>query len=81
MGQGIAPTYTVNVVHLLYRYIAPVDTTFNVFSYDADWTEHRTHYIPDAEQMSYMLCDGRGSIDTMYTRHTNRMNKDDNIHK
>ena len=69
MGQGITPTHTINVVHLLYRYIAAVNTTFNIFSYDAVWTEHRTHHLPDAGQMRYMLCDGGGAVDKIYTRH------------
>ncbi len=39
---------------------AAVGMSFKVFSYDAFWAEHRTHYLPNAEQMRYMLCDGRG---------------------
>ena len=35
-------------------------TTFNVFSYDAVWAEHRTHHLPNAEQIRYVLCHGRG---------------------
>ena len=37
--------------------IAALDTTFNVFEYN-DWAKNRTHYLPDAEQMRYLLCHG-----------------------
>ena len=42
------------------RAIAAVGTAFNVFSFDAVWVEHRTHHLPNAEQIRYVLCQGRG---------------------
>ncbi len=35
--------------------IAALGTTFNVFSYDLDCVEHRTHHISEAEQTRYTL--------------------------
>ncbi len=40
--------------------MATVGTTFNVFSYDAVWAKHLTHHIPNAKQIRYVLCHGRG---------------------
>ena len=40
----------------------PSTHTINVFSYDAVWAEHRTHHLPNAEQISYVLCNGRESL-------------------
>ena len=42
--------------------IAAVGTTFNVFSYDAVLPEHRTHHLPNAKQIRYVLCHGRGLL-------------------
>ncbi len=47
---------------LTYIDIAAVDTTFNVFSYDAVWAEHRTHYLPNAWHKRYVLCHERGFL-------------------
>ncbi len=33
-----------------------VDKTFNVFSHDEVWAEHRTHLLLNDEQMRYVLC-------------------------
>ncbi len=40
--------------------IAAVVTTFNVYSSNAVWAEHRTHHLQNAEQIRYVLCHGRG---------------------
>ena len=53
---------------ILASHIAEVGTTFNVFSYDAVRAEHRTHHLPIAEQIRYVLCHGRGNIIDVNTR-------------
>ena len=35
--------------------IAAVGSTINVFDYYAVWVEHRTHRLPDTDQMHYLL--------------------------
>ena len=40
--------------------LAAVGTTFKVFSYDAAWAKHRTHHLPNVEQIRYVLRHGRG---------------------
>ncbi len=42
--------------------IAEVGTTFNELSYDVVLVEHRTHHLPDAERMRYVLFHGRSII-------------------
>ncbi len=34
------------------------------------WAEHRTHYLPNAEQIGYVLCHGRG-LDSIVIHRTN----------
>ena len=43
-------------------YIVEVGRAFNVFSYEAVWTEHRTHYLPEAERIHYVLSYRRGLV-------------------
>ena len=37
-------------------------SAFNVFSYDELWADHRTHHLPDAERIYYVLCHVTGYI-------------------
>ncbi len=39
--------------------MAAVGTTFNIFGFDAIWTEHQ---LPNAEQIPYVIWHGRGVI-------------------
>ena len=40
--------------------MSAVGTTFNVFSPDAVWAEHRTHHLPDAEPVRFVLYHEQG---------------------
>ncbi len=53
-GQSIPPSHTID--------IAAVGTTFFVFSYDAVLAEHRTHHLPKAEQLYYLICHVRTRV-------------------
>ncbi len=59
LGQGIPPY---SYFYCRASDIAVVGTTFNVFSYNAVWSENWTHNLPNAGRMSYQLCHRRGLI-------------------
>ena len=44
---------------MLHADITSEGLIFNVFSYDAVWVKGRTHQLPNAEQMRYVLYHSR----------------------
>ncbi len=54
-GQGIPPPQPYRASD-----IAAFGTTLNFFRYEAVLAEHRTHHLPDAKRMRYVLCHGPG---------------------
>ncbi len=53
-----AKAFPILILLMSAYHIALVGTAFNVLSYDTVWAGHRTHHLPNAEQIRYVLCNG-----------------------